>query len=75
MLAQSAETAAAFLRAETLTDGVNLDRFDRARRSPAPDYKGNIFRLSDDLHVDPKRFTEMHTDARAFFFKSSNERL
>ncbi len=71
ILAESAETVAVYLAAEASGGHESaLAQFDQARLTPAPDYKGSLFRAANDLHVDPKRFRQFHADARAFFRES-----
>jgi hypothetical protein len=67
MLSESAQTIAGFLVAESQGRESVLKRFDGARLSNPPDYKGHLFRAEDNLHVDPDRFRKLHSDARAFF--------
>lgn len=67
MLAESAESYAAFLEAETLGLETNLAVFDSARLTNPMDLKGKFLKAADGTHVDPARFRKAHSDARAFF--------
>lgn len=63
MYAEQAQTVAAYLAAEA-RNTPRVCRFDTLRLQTNPEMKGHLFKLADEYHVHPKRYSERLAEFR-----------